>query len=250
MTDYSEQRRFPRLPAEHVVLVKKLGAGDRDDGDAFGSSLAARDGTIFVGAPYDDVELLAYAGSVYRFDRAAGLWPATEDQKLIASGRNSDNLFGSSVSAIDDWLVVGAPRGDGPTQDTGVVYVFADNGSSWIEMDRLLAPDGAAGDQFGAAVAIYRGRLVVGAPGDDDNGPAAGSAYVYFATTDNAGLVFPSDTGMQEIFMNADPVFTKIAQSTGDVPEVVIGLHDPEDGNVMKIRLQILCLQEDQDIVQ
>jgi hypothetical protein len=29
--EYPEKRRFPRLPAEHAVLVKKLGAGETEE---------------------------------------------------------------------------------------------------------------------------------------------------------------------------------------------------------------------------
>lgn len=43
----------------------------------------------------------------------------------------------------------------------------------------LIAGDGATGDQFGASIDADGDTLVVGAPGDDDNGSASGSAYVY-----------------------------------------------------------------------
>ena len=47
------------------------------------------------------------------------------------------------------------------------------------ELDKLTAMDGAAGDAFGASVAIARDYAVVGASFHDDNGPSSGAAYVF-----------------------------------------------------------------------
>ena len=44
---------------------------------------------------------------------------------------------------------------------------------------KLLASDGANGDEFGRSVAVDGDTVVVGADGDDDNGSNSGSAYVY-----------------------------------------------------------------------
>ena len=44
---------------------------------------------------------------------------------------------------------------------------------------KITASDGAAGDSFGEPVAVGSGRIVVGAPGDDDDGTNTGSAYVF-----------------------------------------------------------------------
>ena len=44
---------------------------------------------------------------------------------------------------------------------------------------KLVASDGAAGDQFGHAVAASDGTMVVGATGDDDKGSSSGSVYVF-----------------------------------------------------------------------
>jgi hypothetical protein len=61
------------------------------------------------------------------------------------------------------------------------IVAAADAGSapSPCTSTRLLADDGAAGDDFGAAVAIDGTLAVVGAPEDDDAGGSSGAAYVY-----------------------------------------------------------------------
>ena len=59
---------------------------------------------------------------------------------------------------------------------SGVAYVFltADGGASWSQQQRLAAPDGAAGDQFGASVAVHGGSIACAARYDDDSGADAG----------------------------------------------------------------------------
>ena len=47
------------------------------------------------------------------------------------------------------------------------------------ESSKLLALDGTAGDDFGAAVDVDGAIAVVGAPEDDDAGGSSGAAYVY-----------------------------------------------------------------------
>ena len=47
------------------------------------------------------------------------------------------------------------------------MYVTYDNGLTWTEKQKLLAPDGAAGDQFGESVSVYGNTIVVGAWLDD-----------------------------------------------------------------------------------
>jgi hypothetical protein len=49
---------------------------------------------------------------------------------------------------------------------------------NWIEEAKLTAPDAAAEDEFGGAVAIDGGRVAVGARFDDDGSRNAGAAYV------------------------------------------------------------------------
>lgn len=49
----------------------------------------------------------------------------------------------------------------------------------WVPESVLLADDGAEDHMFGASVAVAGNKAVVGAPGDNSNGQAAGSAYVF-----------------------------------------------------------------------
>ncbi len=51
--------------------------------------------------------------------------------------------------------------------------------TDWNEQQKMLASDGAVGDNFGRSISISGDTAVIGAHCDDDNGPDSGSAYVF-----------------------------------------------------------------------
>ncbi|MBN2532704.1 MAG: hypothetical protein JXB88_07435 [Spirochaetales bacterium] len=91
-------------------------------------------------------------------------------------------LFGMSISLSSNrkTLVVGAPEDKGITYETGAVYVYKLDGTTWKET-KITASDGEAGEKFGYTVsaAADRNSFIAGAPDDDDNGFHSGSVYVY-----------------------------------------------------------------------
>ncbi len=61
----------------------------------------------------------------------------------------------------------------------GLAVAGLASAQSPCESDKLVALDGAAGDDFGATVAVDGAIAVVGAPEDDDDGSSSGAAYVF-----------------------------------------------------------------------
>ncbi|MHC4588306.1 MAG: FG-GAP repeat protein, partial [Planctomycetota bacterium] len=99
--------------------------------------------------------------------------------KLLASDGAAGEQSGYSVAVSANVAVVGAYLDDDNGLQSGSAYVYRWNGSSWVEEAKLLASDGAMGDQFGYSVAVSGDVALVGADGDDDNGGESDSAYVY-----------------------------------------------------------------------
>ncbi len=153
----------------------KLLASDGAVGDSFGSSVAISGNTAVIGAYLDDDRGLN-SGSAYVFvqHRVTDNW--SEQDKLTSKIGISDDHFGDSVAISGDTAVVGAH-----SNDSGSTFVFERDPATdnWIEQPRLTAADGAVYDEFGWSVAISGDTAVIGAHGDDDNGPNSGSAYVF-----------------------------------------------------------------------
>lgn len=143
-------------------------------GSFVGTTVAISGDVVALGAAEDNDDDGALTGSAYVFRYDGMVWE--QEAKLVGSDREIGDLFGSSVGVSGGTVVVGALQDDG---SRGSVYLFRYDGTAWLEEAKLVASDGAAVDQFGAAVAISDGVTVIGARGDDDNGDRSGSAYVF-----------------------------------------------------------------------
>ncbi|MCU0336180.1 MAG: FG-GAP repeat protein [Chitinophagaceae bacterium] len=104
------------------------------------------------------------------------LTPFARPSSLSAGG-----WYGFSVDVEDDFAMVGAP-GDSVNNMAarGTVYCYVFDGESWVASQELTAPDGKAGDYYGAKVVIHGEWAFVGATrADIDENVDQGSVYVY-----------------------------------------------------------------------
>lgn len=103
-------------------------------------------------------------------------------KQFTASDGAENNEFGRRVAVSSDGttIVVGNFHGEGKVADSGSAYVYRWNGSAWVEA-KIMAEDGAAGDQFGFSVAISDdgSTIVIGAMHGEGKVANSGSAYVY-----------------------------------------------------------------------
>jgi hypothetical protein len=102
-----------------------------------------------------------------------------EIAKLLASDGATGDLFGYSVAVDGDTAIIGAWGDSDLGNYVGSAYVFAWDGTNWVEQAKLTASDGAASDYFGDAVAVDGDTAFIGAWADDDLGSNAGSVYVF-----------------------------------------------------------------------
>jgi len=158
------------------VQKQKLFASDGSAGDMFGGSVSISGYFAIVGA-YGDDDKGDYSGSAYIFKWDGTSW--IQQQKLTALDGASYNEFGSSVSISGDFAIVGAHWDNDKGSDSGSAYIFRREDTNWVQQQKLLASDGAAGDMFGGSVSISGDYAIVGAYADDDKGSRSGSAYIF-----------------------------------------------------------------------
>ncbi len=140
-----------------------------------------------------------------------------------------------------DDLVIGAHADDDRGAESGAAYIYygSSAGIDASTEDKLTASDGAADDWFGRTIAgagDVNGDgyddLVVGAPGDGDQGAGSGSAYIYYGSS--AGI----DASTQDKLSASDGAaydsFAWIVAGAGDVNgdgynDLVIGAYGDDD---------------------
>jgi hypothetical protein len=193
-------------------------ASNTDINDAFGWSVAiSGDGdTLAVGAQREASSAtgidgnqsdnsIMYAGAVYVFRRAAGVW--SQQAYIKASNTDVTDVFGDVValSADGNTLAVGAQfessnatgidgnQADNSAPSSGAVYVFRRTVATWQQQAYVKASNTAAGAAFGygvslssagntLAVSAYQeGSASTGVNGDQsDAANFSGAAYVFY----------------------------------------------------------------------
>ena len=153
----------------------KLTASDAAASDSLGFSVGIYGNTIIAGSHLNN----SAKGAAYIFTRNGTTW--TQQQKLVAAEGIANDYAGFSVGIYRDTVVVGAPRrAVSGALLQGAAYIFQRTGTVWSEQQRIIASDGAAGDNFASSVAIDQNSIICGAPykaiGANTN---QGAAYVF-----------------------------------------------------------------------
>lgn len=181
-----------------------------DAGDQFGASIAAQNGTVVIGAPgeassgsspTDNAYLGAGAAYVY----TGGLGSTPTYLKPTTPGPAAGDAFGSALATNGDIVVIGSPYQDssspistgidpigmvtGGAPQSGAVYMWRRNASTWIPMHTLKAPNTGTGDGFGSSLSFLGKVLAIGAPFEDSSSLSlatanelrrdAGAVYAY-----------------------------------------------------------------------
>ncbi len=173
---------FQRNPSDgHWGQVAKLTANDGDELDRFGFAVALVGDRVLIGAPFDD-DSGNVGGSAYIFERMAGTNNWSQITKLTAADPTLGNQFGRSVALTSEWALIGAPEDDDIGSGSGSAYLFQRDlgNSSWSQLNKFIANDGAAFDLFGSAVSLSNELAIIGAHDSDNQGKdESGSAYIF-----------------------------------------------------------------------
>lgn len=178
---------FERVGLGNWQQVQKVIASDRDDNDQFGISVSIDNTYAVVGAHYEDEDpfgenSLAAAGSAYIFERDDnGIWKQV--QKVVASDRETEDVFGEYVSINGKNAIIGAWGKKYYMDETnwlpgvGSAYIFTrEENGNWSQSQKLNNSDPGEYDRFGIGVAIDGNNAIAGAFMEDND--AAGENYM------------------------------------------------------------------------
>ncbi len=162
----------------------KLTAGDGEENDGFGRSVAISGDYAVVGA---HGAVIGKESSAYIFKRNGNNW--IQHARLRAQDSTADDGFGFSVSisANDSvsYVIVGAGWAyNNKGEQSGAAYVFKLEGNNtWIQDAKLTDEYGAAGDLFGRSVSVSCQEsdcyAIAGADSNDGNKQNSGAAFIF-----------------------------------------------------------------------
>ncbi|MEO7311352.1 MAG: FG-GAP repeat protein [Chitinophagaceae bacterium] len=129
----------------------------------------------------DKQALYLYNGVTWKRLTVSDLSSTTTATGNDASDGASGDKFGNNVKISGKYAVAAAFLDDiNGNTDQGSAYVFKYENGAWTQMQKLVADDGAAGDNFGGGVAIDSNYIIVGSIYDDiGENSNQGSAYVF-----------------------------------------------------------------------
>lgn len=165
-----------RNDGRHWRQDAKLLAGDAAALAEFGKALAIDGDTVVVGAEGGG-DAGKFSGAAYVFQRHAGTW--RQQARLLASDARAADRFGNAVAVHLDKIAVGAHFADPAGLGSGAAYLFRRLGDQWRQEFKLVPKGGAAGEEFGNAVAVHGGTIAVGALRGGPQSTAAGSVWVF-----------------------------------------------------------------------
>lgn len=143
----------------------------------FGWEVDVHGDQLIVGAPslrtdFDDDG----AAWIYRYDGHQWL----EQPWLRPSDPQEEHLFGHAVQIQGRTAAITALGDNERAIQAGAVYIFDQQGDgSWVESQKIIAPDIADYDGFGESIALEGDWLAIGAPHDDDIDISTGAVYLY-----------------------------------------------------------------------
>lgn len=158
------------------IQEQKLIASDGEDGDQFGTSVSIYDTVAVIGS-YGDDEGGSNTGSVYVYHFDGTGWNPV--QKLNGSFPAQDDFFGYTVDVYKDRIAAGVYLDDDSGINSGSVYIFNHNGTTWSMEQKINPSNGASGDSFGFSLSLNDSLIAIGAYGKNGVAIATGAVYVF-----------------------------------------------------------------------
>ncbi len=189
------------------VQVAKLEPDDvsSDSQGNFGHVVAAAQGVVAVGAPFDGTQGRRRNGSVYVYEEVGSSGSYELLQKVVPSDLLGGDQFGyaidvgvstnPSTNAQELHLAVGTRFDDDKGQDSGSVYMYKKGDGGSFSFEQKLVPfEWSPGYQMGSSVSMDGERIIVGAKEREDGG---GAYYFQYegGTWVDKGVITPTNAG-------------------------------------------------------
>jgi hypothetical protein len=187
-------------------------ASNPDQSDEFATALSISGDTLVVGAYKESSaatgvngdessNIAQRAGAAYVFVRSGSTW--SQEAYLKASNSETFDVFGLTVAASGDFVVVGAEgedsvatgingiQSDNSALFAGAAYVFERSGTTWSQLAYLKGSNTEFVDYFGSAVAVHGGTVIATAAREDSNATGVNGNQANNDTVDSgAAYVF------------------------------------------------------------
>lgn len=175
-----------------------LKASNADAGDRFGHSVSVRGDLLVAGAISEasaatlvngtqTSNATPHSGAAYVFQRTGTAW--AQQAYLKSSHPDQQDLFGLSVAAGDDAVLIGVPYEDSSARTvdgdasnnglafSGAAFLYTRSGTTWTKKAYLKSSSSEQNGQFGWSVAMSGDRVLAGSPGETTSGTGTSTGH-------------------------------------------------------------------------
>ena len=146
--------------ADNWQQTARLGASNRESGDNLGQQIAMQDNTILASLSHKDVWDELRAGSVYTYKKVNNEW--LENVALTAQPAQFGAFFGTNMSVLDGYLLVGAHKTHYNGFNSGQAFLFSQGSTNeWPLVQSQTNSAIKRHDQFGLNVALGNEQMLV-----------------------------------------------------------------------------------------
>ena len=156
-------------------------------GDSFGSAVATDGNLVVVGARRDDT-IDSNVGQAYAFDLSTQQLLTTYDDPTETTQDN----FGAAIAVDNNRILIAAPLDSSQGDLIGQAQLF-DAATEQI-LHTFDDPTPTNFDFFGTSVDLQGDLVLIGAPGDNSDGPSIGQAHLFDAVSGNLIHTFADPT--------------------------------------------------------
>ncbi len=163
---------------------QKIVAYDRNGGEWFGSSVSESNGTLLVGAVYEEKDengvVGVNSGAAYIYEKDnVGNWGIV--QKIVAPDKAPGDNFGWSCAIDGSVLIVGSNKNDlgGSAPNGGAAYIYEKVAGVWSFKSKITGSNIVASDLFGFSVDVDGDYIICGANRKDAGIQRIGKVYVF-----------------------------------------------------------------------
>lgn len=159
------------------VKQAKFSGGNLTKSGHYGHSVSVNNEFAVVGA---DIENDAHnkkikkSGAVYVYQRSLNQWSL--HSKLTADDKEKHDNFGSSVSIMNNYILIGA---QGDNNNAGSAYLFQYVGGNWAQVFKFSLADQYNNDFYSSSTSLTDEYALIGAYNRSSSLPTSGSAYLY-----------------------------------------------------------------------
>lgn len=170
-----------RKQNDNWVFSQKIVPEDGHEMAEFGGAVKLGNNTLVISAGRADIDETERTGALYIYKLGSDhLWQFS--QKIIASDYSPNAMLAVNQTSLDfdnSIIVAGAP---GENNWSGSVYIFENNGASWIETQKITSPESEEFSNFGIGISVSNNQLIIGESGSNNG---KGKAFIYEKNSEN-----------------------------------------------------------------